>query len=82
MPVRILEIADIFEALTASDRPYKKEKPVSTALEIMAKMVRDNHIDSDCFDLFVRDKVYLQYAREYLPPDQMVDCDTDRYLNR
>ena len=64
IPDRILAIADIFEALTASDRPYKKAKPVSTALNIMYKMVQDGHIDRDCFELFVRDEVYLVYARD------------------
>jgi HD-GYP domain-containing protein (c-di-GMP phosphodiesterase class II) len=80
MPERILAIADIFEALTASDRPYKKAKPVSEAIEILYKMVERNHIDRDCFDLFLRDRVYLQYAREFLPPGQIDDVDVDKYL--
>ncbi len=80
IPERILAIADIFEALTASDRPYKKAKPVSVAIDIMHRMVLDNHIDRDCFELFVRDKVYLQYAREFLPEDQIDDIDTGKYL--
>lgn len=80
IPERILAIADIFEALTASDRPYKKAKPVSAAMDIMHKMVLDNHIDRDCFELFVRDKVYLRYAREFLPTSQMDDVDTIKYL--
>lgn len=80
IPERILAIADIFEALTASDRPYKKAKPVSEAIDILYKMVLDNHIDKDCFELFVRDKVYLQYAEEFLPPSQVDDVDVDKYL--
>lgn len=80
IPERILAIADIFEALTASDRPYKKAKPVSEAIDILYKMVLDNHIDKDCFELFVRDKVYLQYAEEFLPPGQVDDVDVDKYL--
>ena len=81
MPERILAIADIFEALTAADRPYKKAKPVSEAIEILHRMVLDNHIDRDCFELFVREKVYLQYAREFLPPAQVDEVDTERYLS-
>ena len=81
IPERILAIADIFEALTASDRPYKKAKTISAALAIMHKMVLDNHIDKDCFRLFVTDKVYLDYAREFLPAEQIDDVDTDLYLN-
>ena len=80
MPERILAIADIFEALTASDRPYKKAKPVSEAIDILYKMVLDNHIDKDCFELFVRDKVYLQYAREFLPASQIDDVEVEKYL--
>ncbi|MEZ5504385.1 MAG: transporter substrate-binding domain-containing protein [Halioglobus sp.] len=80
IPERILAIADIFEALTASDRPYKKAKTIGEALEIMHKMVLDNHIDRDCFELFVRDKVYLRYAREFLPEDQIDDVDPGKFL--
>ena len=80
IPERILAIADIFEALTASDRPYKKAKPVSEAIAIMHKMVLDNHIDRDCFELFLRDKVYLQYAREFLPESQIDDVNVEQYL--
>jgi hypothetical protein len=80
IPERILAIADIFEALTASDRPYKKAKPVSEAIDIMYKMVLDNHIDRDCFELFVRDKVYLLYAREFLPESQIDLVDDKKYL--
>ncbi len=68
LPARMLAIADIFEALTARDRPYKKAMPLSQALTILAKMKRDNHIDPDLFDVFIYQKVYLRYAREYLPP--------------
>lgn len=70
---RILAIADIFEALTASDRPYKKAKSIEDALEIMQKMVDDNHIDKDCFDLFTESGVYLQYARKFLPASRVAE---------
>ena len=80
IPERILAVADIFEALTASDRPYKKAKTVSEALDILHRMAVDKHIDHNCFDLFVREKVYLQYAREFLEPQQLDEVDTDKYF--
>jgi hypothetical protein len=80
IPERILAVADIFEALTAADRPYKKAKSVSEALDILYRMVQDNHVDRDCFELFVRDGVYMQYAREFLDPGQIDEVDVNRYL--
>jgi HD-GYP domain-containing protein (c-di-GMP phosphodiesterase class II) len=68
---RIMAIADIFEALTASDRPYKEAMSISKALEILGQMKLDNHIDPDLFDVFVREKVYESYAREHLKPEQI-----------
>ncbi len=82
IPERILAVADIFEALTASDRPYKKAKKVSEALDILHQMALDNHIDRNCFDLFVREKVYLQYAREFLDPEQLDEVDIDKYFQK
>ena len=70
----------MFEALTASDRPYKKAKPVSVAIGILHQMVLDNHIDRDCFELFVKNKVYEEYARRFLPPDQLDEVDITRYF--
>jgi response regulator RpfG family c-di-GMP phosphodiesterase len=71
IPARIMGIADIFEALTARDRPYKKAKTLSESLSILGKMKLDNHVDPDLFDLFIREKVYLQYANQFLEPDQI-----------
>jgi len=71
VPARIMAIADIFEALTASDRPYKPGKKLSECLRIMHAMKRDRHIDPDLFDIFIRERVYEQYAREFLPPSQI-----------
>ena len=81
IPERILAIADIFEALTASDRPYKKAKPISVALSIMHQMVLDQHIDKDCFELFVRNGVYRDYAMEFLPDDQLDAVEINSYLS-
>jgi len=74
LQARILALADIFEALTAKDRPYKKGKTLSEAIKIMKFMAKDNHIDSDLLDLFLKEQIYLDYAREELAPQQ-IDLD-------
>lgn len=71
VPARIMGIADIFEALTSRDRPYKKAKTLSESLHILGKMKLDNHIDPDLFDLFIREKLYLRYAEQFLEPEQI-----------
>lgn len=71
IPAKMMAIADIFEALTASDRPYKKAKTISEAISIMRVMEKDEHIDSDLFKLFLESGAYLEYAEEYLLPDQI-----------
>jgi len=68
---RIMAIADIFEALTARDRPYKKGKTLSQAMRILGFMKNDAHIDVDLFDIFVKEKIYLKYAESYLDPEQI-----------
>ncbi len=71
IPARVMAIADIFEALTSSDRPYKKYKTLSEALEIMAKMSKERKIDFEIFKLFIREKVYLEFAKLHLKPEQI-----------
>ena len=68
---RVMGIADIFEALTAGDRPYKDAMTLSTALTILGRMKLDDHVDPDLFDVFIREKVYLQYAEKFLEPKQI-----------
>ena len=68
---RMMGIADIFEALSASDRPYKTGKPLTECLRILGYMKQDNHIDPDIFDVFIREKVYMRYAKEFLPASQI-----------
>jgi len=68
---RIMGIADIFEALTASDRPYKKGMKLSQAISIMRKFKETGHIDPDLFDVFMRERVYLSYAQQFLEPWQI-----------
>jgi HD-GYP domain-containing protein (c-di-GMP phosphodiesterase class II) len=74
---RIMAIADIFEALTASDRPYKKGKRLSECLRIMGFMKKDQHIDPDLFEVFVRQGVYRKYAEEFLDPEQIDEVDPE-----
>lgn len=75
IPARMMGIADIFEALTSRDRPYKKAKTLSESLFILGKMKVDNHIDPDLFDLFIRQKIYLRYAEKFLEPAQIDEVD-------
>jgi HD-GYP domain-containing protein (c-di-GMP phosphodiesterase class II) len=77
---RMMAIADIFEALTAVDRPYKSGKTLSEAIRIMSFMKQDGHIDPDLFDLFLRAGVYREYAKRYLRPEQIDAVDIDTYL--
>jgi hypothetical protein len=80
LPARMMAIADIFEALTAADRPYKKAKKLSEALGIMATMCRDAHIDCELFKLFIDERIYLRYAEEYLDPRQIDEIDPGSLL--
>ena len=79
---RILAIADIFEALTAADRPYKKSKTLSEALKIMSFMRNDKHIDTELFDLFLTSGVYAKYAKWNLKPEQIDAVDISQYLSQ
>ncbi|MBX3664385.1 MAG: phosphohydrolase [Burkholderiales bacterium] len=77
---RMMAIADIFEALTAVDRPYKKGKKLSEALKIMSFMNKDRHIDPELFELFLRSGVYREYAQRYMRPEQIDEVDIAQYL--
>jgi HD-GYP domain-containing protein (c-di-GMP phosphodiesterase class II) len=72
---RMMAIADIFEALTAIDRPYKKGKTISEAIKIMSLMKKDQHIDPDLFDLFLSSGAYREYAERFLRPEQIDNVD-------
>ncbi|MGE8362135.1 HD domain-containing phosphohydrolase [Pseudomonas sp.] len=75
LPARMMAIADIFEALTAVDRPYKKGKRLSESLEIMAGMCRGAHIDPELFGLFIRAQIYRQYAERFMKVEQIDSVD-------
>ncbi len=77
---RMMAVADIFEALTAIDRPYKKGKTLSEAIKIMSFMVQERHIDGDIFKLFLTSGIYLDYARQYLKPEQIDEVDINKYI--
>jgi HD-GYP domain-containing protein (c-di-GMP phosphodiesterase class II) len=78
---RMMAIADIFEALTASDRPYKKAKKLSEAIKILSFMKKDNHIDPDLFDLFLTSGAYLDYANNFLEPEQIDEVDISEHIS-
>lgn len=80
IPARMMAIADIFEALTAKDRPYKAPMPVSVALGIMQRMRNDNHIDPDIYQLFIKARVWEKYAKKVLAPEQLDIDDVSSYL--
>jgi HD-GYP domain-containing protein (c-di-GMP phosphodiesterase class II) len=80
LQARMLGIADIFEALTAVDRPYKPGMKVSKALEIMVRFKKNGHIDPDLFDVFMREGVWKRYAREFLSPDQYDVAEVDALI--
>ncbi|HEV2608298.1 MAG TPA: HD domain-containing phosphohydrolase [Xanthomonadaceae bacterium] len=75
VPARVMGIADIFEALTARDRPYKPAKSLSESLSILGRMKMDGHVDPDLFDIFVRERVFLDYAKRFLDADKIDHID-------
>lgn len=77
---KIMAIADVFEALTAADRPYKMPKKVSECVKILSFMKKDNHIDGDLFELFLTSGVYKEYAEQYLRPEQVDEVDLSLYV--
>jgi HD-GYP domain-containing protein (c-di-GMP phosphodiesterase class II) len=81
IPARIMAIADVFEALTAADRPYKEPKSLSQSIKILSFMVKDQHIDKDLFKLFLSSGVYKEYAEKYLKSFQIDEVDIQPYLD-
>ncbi|MGM9484514.1 HD-GYP domain-containing protein [Roseateles sp. NT4] len=77
---RMMAVADVFEALTADDRPYKPGKRLSEALSIMRRMVGEGHLDPDLFTLFLRSGVCLAYARRFMAEPLIDVADVEAYL--
>lgn len=75
---RIMAVADIFEAVTAADRPYKRGNTLNEAVEILAGFKARDHIDPDLFDLFVRERIYEKYAEKFMHPSQIDEVDLSR----
>ncbi len=82
MPItaKIMAIADVFEALTSADRPYKKAKSLSESIRIMSFMVEDNHLDRDLFELFLTSGVYKRFAVEFMASSQIDAVDIQKYI--
>ena len=78
LQARVIAIADIFEALTAKDRPYKPGKTLTESLQILGRMTLENHVDPHLFDVFIRHKVYLNYAKQFLDPQQIDEVDESK----
>lgn len=81
VPARVMAIADVFEALTAADRPYKAPKKLSDSIKIMSVMVKDQHLDGQLFNLFLESGVYQEYADKYLLPSQIDKIDIADYMS-
>lgn len=80
IPEHMLVLADIFEALTAADRPYKEGKTLSETLAILSRMVDDQHVDRDAFELLLTSGIYLHYAEKFMNPKQIDEVDISQYL--
>jgi len=80
IPERIMAVADIFEALTAADRPYKTPKTLSGCVKIMSFMRDDGHICPDLFELLLKSGIYREYAEQYMQPEQLDEVDISAYL--
>ncbi len=77
---RMMAIADMFEALTAADRPYKKAKTLSESVRIMAVATTHQHLDPDLFELLLSSSVYRRYAERFMRPEQIDDVDLGQYM--
>ncbi len=81
IPEKVMAIADIFEALTAADRPYKEPKTLSDSVRILSFMARDQHIDVELFRLFLTSGVYRDYGERFLMPEQVDEVDVQHWLD-
>lgn len=77
---KVMVIADIFEALTAVDRPYKRPKLLSECIAILGDMRDKGQIDNDLFELFLVNGTYIEYGRKYLRPEQCDEVDIEQFI--
>lgn len=82
IPARIMAIADVFEALTSSDRPYKKAKTLAESIDIMTNMATSGHIDPKLYLIFLEQKIYQRYASQFLDTTQQSQVDIDQHIQR
>lgn len=82
IPERIMAVADVFEALTAVDRPYKEGKTLTESLTILDRMADEGHIDRPVFELFIRSGTYRRYARQFLKPEHIDDVDESLFMKQ
>ena len=75
VPARMMCVADVFEALTAADRPYKKAKKLSEAMAIIGQFKKNNHLDPNIVDFFVTSKTYRKFAEMFLDAAQIDEVD-------
>ena len=80
IPAKIMAIADVYEALTAKDRPYKEPKKLSEVLRIMQEMKNSGHLDPDLYDLFIKSGVYIEYAKDYVDKSQIDEINPEEFL--
>jgi len=78
---KMMAIADIYEALTAADRPYKDGKKLSDAMRIMGYMKNEYEIDVDLFEIFVKEGVYKKYAKKFVKKNQLDKVDEASVLS-
>ncbi len=80
VPAKIMAIADVFEGLSAKDRPYKIPKKLSEVLKIMQEIKNTGHLDPDLYEVFIKKGVYMDYAKEYIEPEQIDEFNFEEYL--
>lgn len=80
IPAKIMAIADVYEALTAKDRPYKEPKKLSEVLKIMQEMKNNGHLDPDLYELFIKSGVYMDYAKDYIEKKQIDEINPEEFL--
>lgn len=80
IPAKIMAIADVYEALTAKDRPYKEPKKLSEVLKIMQEMKNNGHLDPDLYELFIKSGVYMDYAKDYIDKEQIDNINPVEFL--
>ncbi len=80
LTAKIIAVADVFEALTSTDRPYKKAKTLNEAIKIMSVMAKEGHLDQDVFALFLTSGVYRRFAESYMLPEQLDEVDVSSYV--